>query len=157
MSSENVIEQLTGNPFFSGVREEDLVFLADHARRRGLSTGEPLFRHGEAAEHFYVIADGRVALEVVALEGPSLELQELGKDAVLGWSWLIHPYKWNFTARAAEPTEVIEIDGISVLERCELEPRFGYELLKRFSGLMSDRLAHARRRMMEEWSAAGFA
>jgi hypothetical protein len=34
---------------------------------------------------------------------------------------------------------------------------FGYELLKRFAALMSERLHFARQKMMQEWKPAGFA
>jgi CRP/FNR family transcriptional regulator, cyclic AMP receptor protein len=48
-------------------------------------------------------------------------------------------------------------DGEGVLAKCEEDPRFGYELLKRFSALMSERLRHARLKMMEEWQPPGMA
>ena len=98
-----------------------------------------------------------VSVEVVAIEGPALELQSLGPGTVVGWSWLIPPYKWSFQARVTAPGEVIEFDGAAVLDHCEDNPRFGYELLKRFSGLMSERLQFARQKMMQEWNPRGFA
>ena len=52
---------------------------------------------------------------------------------------------------------MLELDGAPILARCEEDPRLGYELLKRFSGLMSERLQFARRKMMDEWKPAGFA
>lgn len=148
---------LARNPFFAGMRADDLLFLSEHASSQPLAAGQILFRHGDPAKHFYVIQSGVVTLEIAALEGPALELQRLGPDAVIGWSWLIPPYKWTFNARAEEPGEVLSIERIAVLERCEADLRFGYDLLRRFSALMSDRLAHARRRMMEEWRVPGFA
>lgn len=157
MSASPIMPFLAQNAFFAGARADDLAFLARHARLRSLAAGETLFRHGDPAQHFYVIRDGRITLEIVALEGPTLELQQLGPGAVLGWSWLIQPYQWSFNARAEQATEVVEIEGVAVLEQCEGDPRFGYDLLKRFSALMSERLGHARRRMMEEWRAPGFA
>jgi hypothetical protein len=81
----------------------------------------------------------------------------VGKDQVLGWSWLISPYKWNFQTRAEEDTELLEFDGMALLAQCEQEPKFGYELLKKFAGLMSVRLSVARQKMMDEWNPDGFA
>jgi hypothetical protein len=89
--------------------------------------------------------------------GPNLEIKELGKDQVLGWSWLISPFKWNFQAMPEENSELLMFDGVTILERCEQEPRFGYELLKKFAALMSMRLDAARQKMMGEWNPAGFA
>ena len=98
-----------------------------------------------------------MTVEVPAIEGPSLEIQSLGPDEVLGWSWLIPPYSWSFQARACETTDILEFDGKAVRDRCEQDPGFGYAVLKRFSSLMSDRLEAARRKMMDEWNPPGFA
>jgi CRP/FNR family cyclic AMP-dependent transcriptional regulator len=94
---------------------------------------------------------------VPALVGPLLELQVLGDNQMLGWSWLIPPYRWNFSARAVEDTELLEFDGQAILARCEKDPKFGYELLKRFTTLMSERLNAARLKMMDQWNPPGFA
>jgi CRP/FNR family cyclic AMP-dependent transcriptional regulator len=142
---------------FRGLAPGFVDFLNAKAQMRRLGKNELLFRFGDKATHFYLILSGRITVEVAAIEGPTLELQELGSGATVGWSWLIPPHRWTFQARALEPTEVIEFDGAAVLARCEADPAFGYALLKRFSTLMSERLQSARQRMMEEWSPAGFA
>ena len=78
-------------------------------------------------------------------------------DDVVGWSWLIPPYEWDFHARVDKDCEVVEFDGAALLARCEADPKFGYKLLKAFTTLMSRRLHAARRVMMENWVPAGFA
>ena len=140
-----------------GWRRTFLGFLAAHARVRRLEENEVLFHYGEIAERFYLVAKGHVSVEVAAIEGPSLQLQDLGPGTVLGWSWLIPPRRWSFQARAKMPAEIIEFDGDAVLAECESNPKFGYALLKRFSALMSERLQYARQRMIEEWRPEGFA
>lgn len=89
--------------------------------------------------------------------GPNLEIQSLGKNQVLGWSWLISPYQWNFQAKAEDDSELLEFNGTAILARCEQEPKFGYEVLKRFAALMSERLEAARLKMMDDWNPDGFA
>lgn len=157
MANASIKEYLTDNEFFSGLAEEALDFLAENAAERSLRKDEILFHHGTPADRFYLIADGSISVEVAAIEGPSLQLQSLGPGAVIGWSWLIAPYRWAFQARAEEATSIVEFDGNAVLARCEQDPKFGYELLKRFSALMSERLQFARRKMMEAWNPPGFA
>ena len=49
----------------------------------------------------------------------------LGKDQVLGWSWLIASYKWNFQTKAEDDSELLQFDGAAILARCEQEPKFG--------------------------------
>lgn len=157
MAEKSIRQIIAGHPFFAGLSEQSLEFMAGCAEKRRVKEDEVLFRHGGKADRFYLVLDGRVTVEVAAIQGPSLDLRELGPGDILGWSWLIPPYKWHFQARAEEPAEVLEFDGAAILARCEDDPTFGYELFKRFSGLMSERLAAAREKMMNEWSPPGFA
>lgn len=151
---ETVINQ---QDFFLGLEPDHTRFLATCAVTQHFSAERTLFRHDARANRFYLLQSGRVSIEVAAISGPPLELQELGAGDVIGWSWLIPPYRWHFQARATEECEVIEFDGEAILEHCEQEPAFGYELFKRFSGLMSRRISHAREKMMDEWRPAGIA
>ena len=116
-----------------------------------------LFLQGEHADKFYVVRSGLISIQMPAIMGPALEIQAVDEDQVLGWSWLISPYRWNFQTKAEEDSELLQFDGAAILARCEQEPKFGYELLKKFSGLMSVRLNAARQKMMDEWNPVGFA
>ncbi len=150
-------EYISAHDFFSGLNQDVIETLSDFATERHVSAGEALFQQGKPAEKFYLLRNGKVSIQVPALVGPPLELQILGESQILGWSWLIPPYRWNFQARAVEDTDVIEFDGSAILARCEKDAEFGYELLKRFTGLMSARLEAARLKMMEQWNPPGFA
>ena len=58
----------------------------------------------------------------------------------------------------AEEDTVLLMFGCTIkLARCEKEPEFGYELLMKFSELMSMRLNAARHKMIDEWNPVGFA
>ncbi|HUL83006.1 MAG TPA: Crp/Fnr family transcriptional regulator [Gammaproteobacteria bacterium] len=157
MGDAALAKRLGESGFFAGLAPDFRDFLAANARVRRVRDGEVVFRFGEPARSFYLVVDGHVAVEVAAIEGPALQLQDLGPGMVLGWSWLIPPHRWNFQARAKMSSEIVEFDGGAVLAQCEANPRFGYELLKRFSALMSERLSFARQRMIEEWRPEGFA
>jgi CRP-like cAMP-binding protein len=89
--------------------------------------------------------------------GPALVVQVLGTDEVLGWSWLIPPYKWTFEALAESDSRVLVFDGKALLQLCESDHHFGYALMKRFTSLMSERLHAARIKMMDSWAPAGWA
>jgi CRP/FNR family cyclic AMP-dependent transcriptional regulator len=157
MSNQSITEYLSAHEFFSELGDDILSFLHACSSSCEIKKGQILFRHGENADKFYVVRKGRVSIQMPAIMGPALEIQTLGEDQVLGWSWLISPYKWNFQAKAEEDSVLLEFDGASILARCEQEPKFGYELLKRFAGLMSVRLDAARQKMMDEWNPPGFA
>ncbi len=157
MSSQSTAEYLSEHDFFSGLDDDILKFLCDCSSEFVIKKGQILFLQGENANAFYVVYTGLIAIKIPSIIGPSLEIQTLGKNQVLGWSWLISPYKWNFQAEAEEDSELLMFDGAAILARCEQNPRVGYELLKKFAALMSTRLDVARQKMMDEWNPPGFA
>lgn len=158
MPEDDAIRQtIAGNRFFSTLSAEGIDFLAANARQMQLAGGKVLFHRGDPATKFYLLSKGHLALEIPAIEGPALELQDIGPGEIAGWSWLIPPNRWHFQARARTPIEYLELDGEAVLAHCEADPKFGYEIVKRFSALMSERLEFARQKMMAEWKPLGFA
>ena len=157
MSNPSITEYLSAHEFFSEFSDDVLKFLCECSSTREIKKGHILFRQGENADKFYVVRNGRISILIPAIMGPTLEIQTLDKDQILGWSWLISPYKWNFQTRAEEDSELLQFDGTAILARCEQETLFGYELLKKFAILMSVGLNAARQKMMDEWIPAGFA
>ena len=156
-SSANILDYLSSHPFFAKFDQRFLQVLSEYAADRTITTGNLLFHQGRHADRFYVIKSGSATVEVPAIAGPALELQHLGAGDVVGWSWLIPPYEWDFQCRATEDCEVLEFDGTALLARCEEDVEFGYNLLKAFTKLMSDRLHASRQVMMEQWVPSGFA
>lgn len=157
MNNQSITEYLSTHEFFSELSDDALNFLCEHSSTCEIKKGHILFRMGENADKFYVLRKGRISIQMPSIMGPALEIQSLSKNQVLGWSWLISPYKWSFQALAEEDSALLMFDGTAILARCEQEPKFGYELLKKFAALMSIRLEAARHKMMDEWNPPGFA
>ena len=157
MSNQSITEYLSAHEFFSEFSDDVLKFLCECSSIREIKKGQILFRQGEHADKFYVVRSGRISIQMPAIMGPALEIQAVDEDQVLGWSWLISPYQWNFQTKAEEDSELIQFDGTAILARCEQDPKFGYDLLKKFAELMSVRLNAARHKMMDEWNPDGFA
>lgn len=157
MNGQSTLGYLSKHAFFCALSDVALKFLSGCANKREIKKGQVLFQQGETADKFYVVLSGQISIQMPAIMGPSLEIQALGQDQVLGWSWLISPYKWSFQAKAVEDSELLMFDGSAILARCEQDPKFGYELLKKFAELMSVRLDAARQKMMDEWNPNGFA
>lgn len=157
MTQAPIEPYLSTHAFFTGLSPEAVGFLAGCAHEQKIEPGDIVFRQGERARQFYLIRTGLIAVEIPAIAGPKLQVQSLSADQILGWSWLIPPYKWNFQARAEAPTTLLAFDGDAVRARCEADSAFGYALLKRFAALMAERLDVARQKMMDQWNPPGFA
>ena len=103
---------------FHDLSERQVAVLAAAAARREFARDEIIFGEGEPANRFYLILCGEVALERSSPGSAPTLIQLIGRDDVLGWSWLFPPHYWRFDARATEPTEVIFFDGTWLREQC---------------------------------------
>jgi len=142
---ESVIAE---HPFLRGLKPEHLRLLADSAMRMGYEAGELIFREGDPANRFYLIEQGRVSLESHRTDEASVAVQVIGPGDVLGWSWLFPPYYWHFDARALEPTTAIFFYGTRLREQCEQDHAFGYEMMKRMTQVVVQRLQAARKQLL---------
>jgi CRP-like cAMP-binding protein len=149
VSRVQTIEQyLPEHPFFTGLDERAFALVAGCAVNTHFRAGEFLFREGEWANTFYVIRSGRVTIEIRTPTG-SVVLDTARDGDVVGWSWLIPPYRWTFDARATEDTRAIVLDGQCLRGKCEVDPALGYALLQRVVQVMSLRLQSARVRLLD--------
>ena len=149
MSGVQTIEQyLPGHPFFAGLDDQAIALVTGCAVNAHLRPGEYLFREGEPADTFYVIRSGRVAIEMRLPTG-EVVLDTAHDGDVVGWSWLVAPYRWTFDAVAMDETSVVSIDGACLRGKCDADPALGYALLQRVVQVMSKRLHSARVRLLD--------
>jgi CRP/FNR family transcriptional regulator, cyclic AMP receptor protein len=139
--------EVAAHPFLIGMSVGHVRLLADCAMRCHFHAGEVIFREGEAANRFYLIERGNIALESSTLGAP-IQFEEIKDGDLLGWSWLFPPYAWHFTARAREETTAIFFYGTILREYCEKDHSLGFELFKRMSVVMLRRLQAARQKLL---------
>jgi len=136
-------------PFFKGLDPHQQRLLADCAMEKTFEAGEIIFREGDPANRFYLILDGKVVLESYVLDRGRVEIQTIEAGDVLGWSWLLPPYYWQFDARAVVDTKAIFFYATPLRDEAEDDHELGYELFKRISQVMLKRLQATRRRLLE--------
>jgi CRP-like cAMP-binding protein len=76
-------------------------------------------------------------------------IETLGRGDVIGLSWLLPPYQWRFGAVTTAPMQAFELDGRAVRAACDADPALGYELTRRFIGVVVHRLQATRDRLLE--------
>jgi CRP/FNR family transcriptional regulator, cyclic AMP receptor protein len=152
---EGIETLLAQHPCLQGLSGEDLCRVAGCSRNVRVGPGEYLFREGQAADHVYFLRHGRVALEVFVPGRDPVVIQTLGAGEMVGWSWFFPPYRWHLDARAVELTRAVAVDAACLREKCESDPRFGYELLKRLSQAIVDRLQATRLQLVDMYGHPG--
>jgi CRP-like cAMP-binding protein len=143
-----IAQTLREHRFFAGLDADTLDLLAGCATNVHLAPGEFLFHEGGPAETFYVVRHGRISLQMrTPTEDVVLDTAQDGD--VVGWSWLVPPYRWTFDAQATEETSAIAFDGLCLRRKCEQDPAVGYALLQRVVQVMASRLHSARVRLLD--------
>jgi len=69
---------LAEHEFFSSLDAKFVEFLAASSDIHELEEDEVLFKHAEHADKFYLVLSGRISVEIPAMYGPALEIQNLG-------------------------------------------------------------------------------
>jgi CRP-like cAMP-binding protein len=141
-------QHLSEHPFFMGLRPDHLALLSGCATTTRAEGGEFLFREGQPARSFYVVRHGSVAIASITPHEGLVVIQTVGDGDVLGWSWLLPPYNWHFGAYAVEPTTLIALDAVCVRGKCEHDPVFGFEIMRRFAQVMASRLEATHLQLM---------
>jgi CRP/FNR family transcriptional regulator, cyclic AMP receptor protein len=146
-------ESLPDHPLFEGMGERHRHILAECSMQATFEAGDMVVETGDPANCFYLVVNGLITLETLGAQSP-MRVQRIGAGDVLGWSWLFPPYCWHFTAVAEERTETVFFYGSRLLQACDRNHDFGYELFKRMSFILISRLQTTREKWIE---AAQFA
>jgi CRP/FNR family transcriptional regulator, cyclic AMP receptor protein len=135
--------------FFADLDEPTIKLLAGCARNVVFRPGEYLFRTGDSADEFYLVRQGRVALDVVAPGRSALTIQTVGPNELVGVSWLLPPYLWVHDARAVDQVRAIGMDAKCLRRKCDADHDLGYEMMLRFVPLLVSRLQATRVQLLD--------
>ena len=146
---ETVAPILTSHPVFKSFNESEITLLVGCASNVVFKPDQYIFREGENADTFYVIRQGRAVVEVFSpWQGP-ICIQTCNEGDVLGWSWLIPPYKWHFDAKATEQTRLIALNGKCLRQKLEKDHDLGFRIMQIFTEIMAERLNASRLQLLD--------
>jgi CRP/FNR family transcriptional regulator, cyclic AMP receptor protein len=140
---------LRAAPMFEGLEPAALSLIAGCASNARFEQGAVVFREGDAADTFYLIRHGTVALEMFVPARGSAVIETIEAGEVVGWSWLFPPYRWHFDARALTQLRATTFDGACLRRKCDEDPALGYELMSRFAQVLIERLQWTRLRLLD--------
>jgi CRP-like cAMP-binding protein len=153
METQSLEKIVAEHPFFANLEIGHTNLLAGCASNVRFAAGAYILREGQEANEFFLVRGGRVAIEIAAPQRRPIIVDTVGEGEILGWSWLLPPYRWRFDARAVEPTHAIALEGKCLRAKCELNHDLGYEVLKRFSQIMNRRLDATRIQLLDVYGA----
>jgi len=140
------------HPFFAGLESHYTELLVGCGANVRFQPGAYIFKEGEAANTFYLLRSGRVSIEINAPQRKPIVIATLSEGEILGWSWLLPPYTWKFNAHAVQDTRAIALDGKCLRTKCEQNHDLGYEVLKRFTQIIEQRLEATRLQLLDVYA-----
>ena len=154
MEKVTIDSLIAEHAFFKGLDEADLTLIAGCGANARFEAGQHLGREGDPADRFYAIRQGKVAIDVFVPNRGIVTVQTVSEGELVGWSWLFPPYRWRFDARAVELVRATAFDGACLRQKCEQDPRMGYELMKRLVRVVSTRLEATRLQLLDVYAPA---
>jgi CRP/FNR family cyclic AMP-dependent transcriptional regulator len=138
--------------FLDGLTALEREKLLRASREVFYDDGDRLFDEGGHAGHCWLIRHGRVALDTAVPGRGHVVIQTLGPGDLLGWSWLLPPYRWQFGARAVGTVETTVFDAEQLRALTDQDPRLGYLLTRQLLAVVLDRLQSTRARLLDLYS-----
>jgi len=141
--------QLGEHPLLADLPLGALRRLAECASTVSFDPGAQILSEGAEASTLYLLREGKVSLSAHAPGKGHLLVQTLGPGEALGLSWLFPPFLWQFDGRAVGQVEAFAIDAACLRAELDGDPGLGYELLKRFTPVVLERLQQTRLRLLD--------
>jgi CRP-like cAMP-binding protein len=149
MAPLTVFDQMALHPFLSDLPSGWLRRLAVHGHMVLRHPGYRLFTEDAPADHFWLLRSGAISLEFHVPGRGDIVIERIGGDGVVGWSWLLPPYRWSLAAVVADECRAIEFDAAGVRRLIAEDPDLGRDLTTRFLAVTAERLRAARHRLVD--------
>lgn len=135
-------ELLRRYPFFCCLDEQQQKAVAMIAEEVNCESGAILFTDGQPVESLYLLLEGNVDLYYEEVDRPQRQppVAEINIGEAFGISALIEPYRATATARAANPSRILKIEGRALRALCEVDCKLGYALMRQAAQIALERL-----------------
>jgi CRP/FNR family transcriptional regulator, cyclic AMP receptor protein len=129
--------------------DRELEVVARTARPTAFAAQERVFTEGQPASGCWLITSGHIALQVAVPGRGDLVVQTLGPGDLLGWSWLVPPFRWHFAATATDAVAAYEFDTDRLRAAAGADPGLGYHLTLGLVEQLVARLQNTRARLLD--------
>ena len=138
---------------FEGLTDSELEKIADLCREEDCEVGTVIYREGDVANDLYVVAQGKVALEMGVPLWPHasptrVTIDVLTRGEIFGKSALVEPHIRILSPRCVEKAKVIAIDGSELRHLLDTAPHIGYKLMGRIANAIASRLTNTRKELL---------
>ena len=149
MQIHGLTDILAGHPVFKDFDTETLDLLAGCARNEHFRPGQTIYAEGDDADKVFLIREGDVSVEISTPHHEPIIVETLRAGDVLGWSWMVPPYKHMSDARALNDVRAISLDAACMRNKAERTPALGYHMFRHFVPHMAVRFRAMRMQLLD--------
>jgi CRP-like cAMP-binding protein len=142
---DTLLDLLARAALFRDLGPEALAEVLASARARRVADGEAVFREGEAAERFCVVAEGRLKLTQLGADGNEVIVRFVGPGEATAALAIFEGAEYPLTAAAVGPTWVLEWARAEVQAMLARHPALAVATVR----LLSERLREVQERFRE--------
>ena len=140
---------------FFGLSDSELEKIVSLAVEKRYEAGTTIFAAGDKAEELFVLQEGRVAVQMTLpktgeLASRRITVDVVTKNEIAGWSAILEPYKYTFTAVCMQQTIAQSIDGNKLRLLLRDNPKIGYEVIQGLAKVMAAGLNDTRQVLISE-------
>lgn len=133
MAREDVTKILGTSPLFRGLAEADAARVAAYCRYRELKKGETLFREGDDAATFFVVARGRIKVFKESIDGRELIIKTMREGDLVGEAASLAGVPYPASAQAMEDAAAVEIPRREFVDLITGEPELALNIIAALS------------------------
>ena len=136
-------------PLFAKLSHTQRAAIAGVSRVETYAPETRLFDEGGLADQCWVVVSGCVVVDALAPGRGRVGVQSIGPGELVGWSWLVPPYRWHFGATVVSPTRAVVVDTAALRDLAGDDPAFGYQLSLILIDALLNRLQATRIRLLD--------
>jgi CRP/FNR family transcriptional regulator, cyclic AMP receptor protein len=148
-SHSSTLQRMRAARFLDELSDEDLAKVAGLATMEERNAGTILFREGAVSDRLFLIARGRVALDMHVPVRGQVRILTMGPSELLGWSALLTDQRMTATATIVEAATFISIPGQKLQDLCDADRDVGYAVMRRMAVALAHRLLATRLQLLD--------
>jgi len=138
---------LTAGGLFEFLRPDQIHKISEAAERVRYHAGDIVYKRGEAAEHFFTVLSGQVALRLPGKAGVSILIDELHKGSMFGSPLSLTRDSYALTAQCTEDAELLKIRSSVLKDLMDKDLVMGYATQSKLSAIYFERYIETMRKL----------
>ena len=149
-AKDELITPISDHGLLKDLDPHHLHKLASLALEARFQAEQSIFEEKDTSGYFYLILSGSVAIEIVTA-ARHIQIETLHDGDGLGWSSLLGDEPKHLRARALTHVRALAFVGKDLRQACDLDPKFGYALMRRLLAVAVERLDATRFQLVHRY------